>query len=275
MKTLREETRGKARLRLLQTTEGYAGLVVTGGQTAPAIHGDDPNVVWSRLEATAGASGPRYFGYDGARARLLRGFPGGFRDPRFISEERNYKVKARDFLNQELPLERASAAVQADCAVAARAFGRTNLLSAFESARLGDVWKGGSGPDFLRAAAAFTAGEFASALQEMEAIVRPYGPPSWPMMTYLPFFWRPQAHMFLKPRVTLDYAERVGHSFAHVYAAGLKPEVYQSLLSLAEAAEASVADFEPRDRIDVQSYIWVVGAGEAVLVTPQGSSRGV
>jgi hypothetical protein len=66
--------------------------------------------------------------------------------------------------------------------------------------------------------------------------------------------------MFLPPEATKDFAARVGHSFAHKYQAKLVPEVYQSLLDLVAKTEKEIADLEPRDRIDVQSFIWVVGA---------------
>jgi hypothetical protein len=35
--------------------------------------------------------------------------------------------------------------------------------------------------------------------------------------TYLPFLWRPEAHMFLKPEITTEFAARVGHRLADDY----------------------------------------------------------
>lgn len=81
----------------------------------------------------------------------------------------------------------------------------------------------------------------------------------WTAVTYLPFLWRPDAHTFLKPEVTKDFAARVGHRFASDYQPRLTLDVYQSLLDLAATTEAELADLQPRDRIDVQSFIWVVG----------------
>jgi hypothetical protein len=49
------------------------------------------------------------------------------------------------------------------------------------------------------------------------------------MAPYLPFLWRPDQHMFLKPAVTQDFAARVGHRFAHDYEARLAVGVYESL----------------------------------------------
>ena len=79
------------------------------------------------------------------------------------------------------------------------------------------------------------------------------------MATYLPFLWEPHSNMFLKPEVTQDFARRVGHDFAHRYDSALEPEVYASLLDLASTTEHRIASLAPRDRIDIQSFIWVVG----------------
>ena len=65
--------------------------------------------------------------------------------------------------------------------------------------------------------------------------------------------------MFLKPKVTKDFAERVGHPFAYEYSSTLEVPVYESLLSLASEAETAIRDLKRRDRIDLQSFIWVVG----------------
>ena len=65
--------------------------------------------------------------------------------------------------------------------------------------------------------------------------------------------------MFLKPEATKDFAERVGHRFASTYEPRLEMAVYESLLDLASKTTSEIAELKPRDRIDVQSFIWVVG----------------
>ena len=63
----------------------------------------------------------------------------------------------------------------------------------------------------------------------------------------------------LKPEVTKDFAARVGHPFASNYEARLNIDVYVSLLDLVERTSRELFDLQPRDRIDIQSFIWVVG----------------
>ena len=65
--------------------------------------------------------------------------------------------------------------------------------------------------------------------------------------------------MFLKPEATKDFAARVGHRFASDYTPRLNIAVYDSLLDLAERTTRELSDLKPRDRIDVQSFIWAVG----------------
>jgi hypothetical protein len=138
-------------------------------------------------------------------------------------------------------------------------YGATNLLSPFEKIRLQDVLRGPSADTFIRAAAKFALGDTEIALAEMERVLRPKDAAKWTVVTYLPFLWRPDTHMFLKPMVTTDFAERVGHHFAQDYEANLKVSVYESLLDLVAKTEGELADLRPHDRIDIQSLIWVVG----------------
>ena len=112
---------------------------------------------------------------------------------------------------------------------------------------------------FIQAAARFTLGGGKQALVDMEHALKPYDSAKWTVATYLPFLWRPEAHMCLKPEVTKDFAARVGHRFASDYEPRLDIAVYDSLLDLVARTEAELAELEPRDRIDVQSFIWVIG----------------
>ncbi|NOG73922.1 hypothetical protein [Roseicella sp. DB1501] len=103
----------------------------------------------------------------------------------------------------------------------------------------------------------------------MERALKPHDSAKWTVVTYLPFLWRPEAHMFLKPQATQDFAARIGHAFTHAYEAGLDMAVYESLLDLAGRTQAELHALGPRDRIDVQSFIWVVGAyGEEDVPAP-------
>jgi hypothetical protein len=125
---------------------------------------------------------------------------------------------------------------------------------------LKEALEGPSGPAFLRSAAKFAAGNYNAGCQGMHQAMKAHGPTTWPIVTYFPFLWDPHHHMFLKPVVTCDFAERIGHPFQYVYTSELGREVYESLLELTEHTKEAIASLEPRDNIDVQSFIWVVGS---------------
>lgn len=259
MKTVWSDTVGKATLRIVQKDKGYTGVMIVDGKVVLTLADSDMVTLRQELLDRAGESDPSYFGYDGARARFLAHFPGGFGSEDFIAAERAYKLAARAKLKATLPLEQAIDGSGMGAAALA-AFQATNLLSAFEKARLAPLLKGSDGDAFVRAAAQFTLGEHAQALATLERLARPHDSAKWTVVTYLPFLWAPEDYLFLKPQVTQDYAARVGHRFARDYDTALDPDVYASLLDLADRTRVQVSDLNPRDNIDIQSFIWIVGA---------------
>lgn len=258
MKTIRNEVIGKNTLRLVDTGKGFVGLLISGGKQLKRIDGDDPAKLWTELRAAAGQASDAYFGFDGARSRFRQFFRHGFRSPAFEEAERNYKLKAKAKLDDAAPLEQALTGNGLGEAVLS-AYRGTNLLSPFEKTRLQPLLRGPDADPFIQAAARFTIGEIEPALATMERLLTKHDNAKWTVVTYLPFLWRPDDHMFLKPMVTQDFAERVGHPFVHDYSPALDPAVYASLRDLMAQTAREVADLEPRDNIDLQSLVWIVG----------------
>jgi hypothetical protein len=258
MKTMRESTMGRATLRLVQTAEGYAGIVIANGAATPPIRGDDADDVWRQLCDEAAKSDPSFFGYDGARKRFLRIFHEGFAAPAYDRQERGYKIAAKEKLDTVAPLAQALSGSGLGEAVLG-IFRATNLLSPFEKVRLQEALRSQSADAFIQGAARFAQGEKKRGLVEMAQALKPHGVAKWTAVTYLPFLWSPDTQMFLKPAVTNNFASRVGHRFAHDYTPELQIGVYESLLDLTAETEREISELAPRDRIDVQSFIWVVG----------------
>jgi hypothetical protein len=142
-----------------------------------------------------------------ARARFLRFFPNGFHSEGYARQERDYKIAAKKTLDAAARAATGSGFGEAILSV----FRATNLLSPFEKTRLQDVLRGPAADAFIRAAALFTMRGSKSALLEMERALKPHDSAKWTVATYLPFLWRPEEHMFLKPTATKDFASRVGH----------------------------------------------------------------
>jgi len=251
---------GKAILRWAPAREGgFAGSVIIDRRQAALIHDDDETRLVARLRNEAGKLHPDYVGFDGAIQRFLHFFPDGFRGEAAAAWERAYKERAAERLRSALSVDQALDAADDDASRVASAGIQTNMLSPFEAARLNDTLRGNGGGRFLRGAAMFSLGNFRAGADEMIAAVQPHGRISWPIITYLPFLWDYGRHMFLKPKVTNDFADRVGQDFHHRYAPEPNEDTYRALLDLVTATRTAIASLEPRDNIDIQSFIWVVG----------------
>jgi hypothetical protein len=81
---------------------------------------------------------------------------------------------------------------------------------------------------------------------------------TWPVLTQFPFIARPDCHMFLKPEVTKSCADRM--LFDLNYKADLNWTTYSQLLVLSDALFNLLKPLGAKDYIDVQSFIWVIGA---------------
>lgn len=252
--TIRTGKHGRKELRLVRMNSRFFGLA-DGVRCAEGENADD---VWRQLHDDAGKSDPKYFGFNGARNRFLAFFPSGFYSDDYASQERDYKLAAKAKLDETVPLDEAvDGKGFGEAALAV--FRATNMLSPFEKTRLQDVLRGPRADDFVQAAARFTLDATKSNLLAMERALKPHDNAKWTVVTYLPYLWQPDTHMFLKPEATKDFATRVGHRFASDYEPRLDVAVYQSLLDLVSRTELELADLKPRDRIDIQSFIWVVG----------------
>lgn len=248
---------GRHRLRIRPQASGFAGIVV--GDSHNPVFGPSRAEVTRRLQRLVHAQDPRFVGLDGARARFLELFPGGFSDPDYLGRngrgERDYKMKRVQEVAETLPLDRVTRDPAAP-AVALRIFRGINLADPFTKTRLGEVLTGPRAARFLAIAADFAAGEIGPACRRLEAEFAAEGVNNWVCLTFFPFFWRPEAHMFLKPAFTCDFAGRIGHPLAVTYEARPNPETYAALLDMAGEVARSVADLGPRDMIDIHSFMW-------------------
>jgi len=216
---------------------------------------------------TAGRS---YFGPTAAVARFLQLFPDGFSGTKFHEMERDYKWRAHEeavnLLGKkqlEQLIAKARCGEIADRAM--RVIGKVNLLAPFEQAAFRDGVKDGE-----------NATSFGHALFDVLHGTDPYDVRfkryaqmlarlpqrksrqfTWPNQTILQFLYDPQTRMFMKPAVTKQAAER----FAFPLRYDPEPQwpVYERLMQLSHILMDELADFRPRDFIDVQSFIWCIG----------------
>ncbi|MEQ8405783.1 MAG: hypothetical protein RKE49_11855 [Oceanicaulis sp.] len=266
------ETFGSAKLRGVKRGDAYVGQVFTETGRSAQINAESVDALRGKLKAEAARLSRGYVGFEGARTRFLDFMPAGFADARYVAQKRDYKLARRATLEAAAPLSaRPFTAEQAGAA--AKAFS-INLLHSTEQIRAREALVSPSGPAVLEALAAFTETPDQVALDALARLLKPFEAARWTVITLLPFFWRPDRHMFLKPEVTCEFALAVGHPFHLEYAADLHIAVYDSLMNLTARTECELASLRPVDRLDVQGFIWVVGRYVAEDVGPSSKLEG-
>lgn len=205
--------------------------------------------------------------------KFLYYFRKGYADAKYISWERDYKEAAhKQFqaqLNKRLFKDLlANGEYKAIADIAVRIESRTNLLFSFEKMALRDALK----PP--HAAEAFAKGLFdyvygdKSLQQRFEKFVavvenlprKQTRVLTWPLVTVFGFIANPKEHIFLKPTVTKIAARKYEYDFNYVS----KPnwDTYESLLQFAKLIKEDTKSYRPKDYIDLQSFIWVLGSEE-------------
>ena len=206
------------------------------------------------------------------RRKFRRYFPAGFRDDDYLAWERNYKWQAHVQWQKDLPQPVFRRLLNGDpLEIARRAVrieSRTNLLFSFEKMALRDAVKGRPGAArFAQALYALLHGEgsvekrfddWCEALAKLPR--RQTRVLTWPLATVFGFIAQPRQHIFLKPMVTQRAATRCDCAFDYVSRPGGYP--YAAYLKLARAVRTNLADWKPRDLMDIQSFLWVQGSDE-------------
>lgn len=207
------------------------------------------------------------------RRKFLRFFPEGFHDEKYFAWERGYKEAAHQRWTEALALPTYRGLLKGHefeeiAARAVRIESRTNLLFSFEKMALRDAVKAPAGArlfaeglfDFLHGSGTL-AQKFERWCETLAALPRKQTRVvTWPLVTIFGFLAQPERHLFLKPNVTRIAARAYGYDFQ--YQSRPSIETYASLLRFAETVRHDLSDLEPRDMIDVQSFLWVQGSSE-------------
>ena len=208
-----------------------------------------------------------------SRRKFLRYFPGAFRDETYLNWERNYKWNAHLQWNELLGFTEYRALLRKGkfSEIASRALrieSRTNLLFSFEKMAIRDAVKSPAG------AKALSTGlyEFLHGAETQESRFENWNNVvatlprkrtrvlTWPVLTVFGFIAQPDTYIFLKPRVTNIAAQTYGFEFQ--YHSRPSWGTYASLLEFATVIRRNLRDLRPRDMIDIQSFLWVLGSNE-------------
>ena len=208
-----------------------------------------------------------------SRRTFLRHFPGGFGDERYLEWERDTKVSAHEAWTADLHRDHLEEQMDRGAHVeialeAVRIEDRTGLLSPLEKTALHDSVHAPAGATIfveglhdLLYGAGRTDERFS---RWVDAIARlPSNRVSvltWPVVTVFGMIAAPQVHVFVKPVVTEIAATLYGVKL-HCGAVPSWP-TYAGMLDLAARIQHDLRDLGPRDMIDVQSFLWVLGSEE-------------
>jgi hypothetical protein len=209
------------------------------------------------------------------RRKFLSIFPGAFRDETYLDWERDYKwathqrwqaalnrAEFRRLLRREEYSEIAARAVRVEQR------SRHSMIFSFEKMALRDAVRTRRGARlFANGLYQFLHGrgglerrftewvDVVAALPRRQTRVL-----TWPLVTVFGFIAQPDVHIFLKPTVTREAARICG--FDLEYASRPTWTTYASLLQFADLLRRELRDLEPRDMIDLQSFMWVQGSAE-------------
>jgi hypothetical protein len=207
-----------------------------------------------------------------ARRKFLSYFPDGFQDESFVESERDYKWQAhlqwREALGE--PTFAALLRERRFDEIAGRALrieGRTNLIFSFEKMALRDGVKGKGAATFAKGLYAYLHGEgepsrrFDAWIETLDALPRKQTRVvTWPTATVFGFIADPARHLFVKPNVMRRAAVKIGLPFEYV--SRPNAETYVQALQLAKELRGPLTDLNPKDMIDIQSFLWVQGSDE-------------
>jgi hypothetical protein len=205
--------------------------------------------------------------------KFLTFFSKGFYDAKYLSWERDYKWNAHlaweKELNEEEYLRLLKEKDYHEIAMrAVKMESKTNLLFSFEKMALRDAVKSDKGAEiFAKGLFDYVYGKdplekrfenFSIALSQLPR--KQTRVLTWPLQTVFGFIANPKEHIFLKPRVTQAAAEV--YNFDFNYKSRPNWATYKSLLAFAKQIKKDLPGLKPRDYVDLQSFIWVLGSAE-------------
>jgi len=205
--------------------------------------------------------------------KFLYYFRKGYDDPKYISWERGYKEAAHKQFQDQLNKRAFKSLLKEQqfetiAGIAVKIESRTNLLFSFEKMALRDAVKSHeSAKTFATGLFDYIYGDkslkdrfeaFAAVVEKLPR--KQTRVLTWPLVTVLGFIANPQEHIFLKPMVTKIAARK--YEFPFKYHSKPNWNTYQSLLQFADEIRKETMSYQPKDYIDLQSFIWVLGSEE-------------
>ncbi len=216
------------------------------------------------LKIDKSKSGIKYQSLSDSIQFFLKEYPEGFYGEKFIKEERNYKddahKTAQELLNKEIFH---SLLAQEDFMEirkrALRVINKTNIIFQHEVISLNN---GLDDEEVQRAFSIalynllFDGGELKQRFEAFSRVLENAGADKWPVMSYFLFILFPDKYMFVKPTIMQHLSDLC--RFEINYKPQLNWLTYKCILDFSNYLMHELSDLNPRDMIDVQSFMWCI-----------------
>lgn len=205
--------------------------------------------------------------------KFLRFFPKGFQDEKYFGWERTYKWETHKewekFLNEsryaDLLKRRKFEEI---CQRALQIESKTHLLFSFEKMAIRDALRTPKAQQlFAKSLFQFLYSpedkldKFEKWCEAVAKLPRKQTRVvTWPILTIFGFLAHPDQFIYFKPMVTRVAAEAYG--FDLFYKAPPSIETYSSFLKFVQLLRKDLKHLRPKDLIDIQSFIWILGSAE-------------
>lgn len=250
---------GDSELRLQQSGKRWEGIVV--GRSNEKFSAASKEALIDLLQKSILESADSFVGLEGAQARFLKLFPEGFTDIGLFRETNDgeiaFKRKMAEDVQRSLPMDGWPDIKDAP-EIALRLLRSKTFIDPYTKNDLARVLRGEKARDYLKICTDFALGEIEDASAEFSFTFKGDNVAKWPALTFLPFFWKPESHMFLKPQFTREYASRIGHSFDIYYSPAPNGDTYTRLMDMVKETKDFLSNLNPSDNIDIHSFMWTV-----------------
>lgn len=251
-------------LKIFFVGAGEKNLLLKYVQPIKVTSDEAQSSVLDNLKINKSSSAIKYQSLPQSIQYFLNEFPEGFYGEKYIEQERVYKEKAHKLAIELLDKKSFSELLQAkDYAEtvkrALKLSNATNLIFPNEKMSLKD------GLQSKTSQKAFSEALYALLHDDSEleirftsfaSVLENIGASKWTTASYFLFIFHPDKYMFVKPTVTQYSSELCG------WEVNYKPKLnwltYKSVLSFSEHVRSEISELEPRDMIDVQSFMWAI-----------------
>ena len=228
------------------------------------IEFEDANPILEHANAETDFS--KYRNPKDLETNFLELFPGGFEDPEYLDEERNYKVEASTFAKEVLSEKRIISLLEQKnfegiSKLVKKVINKTKLVFPNEILSFSDGLSAKPENEKIFSEAFFyhlyskdslkkRFMAFVKALNQLDAA-------KWTTATYFLHLIYPVDSPFMKPGVTKKAADAFGYPLD--YTTNIKWDTYSRLIEFAKLIGKRISAnplLKPRDMIDIQGFMW-------------------